>query len=61
MNFNILGFIKSDHLKRHLLIHERSINCEYCAESFTNKQDYKTHVREEHFDDHESKSEKPKK
>lgn len=45
---DFLGFTKSDHLKRHLLIHEKSVNCEYCDESFVTRSDYKMHMKEEH-------------
>lgn len=49
--FFLLGFIKSDHLKRHLLIHAKSINCDYCDDTFVSRSDYKTHLKEEHEDD----------
>lgn len=55
----VLGFIKSDHLRRHLLIHERSVNCEYCEETFLSRTDYKNHLRDEHEDEMEEDMEKP--
>lgn len=30
------------------MIHEKSVNCEYCDESFVTKTEYKTHIKEEH-------------
>lgn len=50
--FIFLGFIKSDHLRRHLLIHERSVSCEYCDDSFVSRNEYKTHLKEEHEDEY---------
>lgn len=52
------GFIKSDHLKRHLLIHERSISCELCDDSFENRQDFKSHMKDEHNEEIEPEKSK---
>lgn len=55
----LLGFIKSDHLRRHLLIHERSVNCEYCEETFVSRSEYKVHVKEEHDEETDAEDDKP--
>lgn len=55
----LLGFIKSDHLRRHLLIHERSVSCDYCEENFVSRSEYRIHVREEHDEEIEADDEKP--
>lgn len=54
------GFIKSDHLKRHLLVHEKSISCDQCEEVFDNRQDFKIHMKDVH-DENDVEVDKPKK
>lgn len=46
-----LGFIKTDHLKRHLRIHEKSLYCEHCGLNFDSRSEYKMHLKEEHDED----------
>lgn len=45
------GFIKSDHLRRHELIHERSVSCEFCEETFVSRVELKVHLKDEHDED----------
>lgn len=54
------GFIKTDHLKRHLRIHEKSLYCEQCGLNFTSRPEYKNHLKEEHDEEIDEEDEKNK-
>ena len=44
-----------------MLIHERSLSCEHCEETFLSRSDYRNHVRDEHGEEIEQDSDKPQK